>query len=416
VPCRCTREQWEKGRFAYLERYSNLGPLTRLTFETIIPQGRRGDAPNQERFRRAFETARSFAQTPQGWLVLLGPSGSGKTHLAAAIANLRIGQGHPALFIIVSDLLDHLRATFNPQSELSYDELFTQVRNAPLLVLDDLGQHSTTPWAQEKLFQIINHRFNLRLPTVVTSRVPLEEMEGGLSTRLGDPDLSQVYLVEERHPSPGEEMGGLELPLLKGMTFDRFEARPDLEREQRQSLNQALRLARNFAQTPESWLVLLGTNGCGKTHLAAAIANQCLAQGKPVLFVGVPDLLDHLRATFNPQSQVTHDRLFEQVRKAPLLILDDLGQHHSTPWAEAKLYQIIDYRYSARLPTVITSCQTLEEFDDRISSRMGDHSLSTVWVITAPDYRWDRKEGKATPPEPRPRRGRPSFTREGQIR
>ncbi len=406
-PCRCTEEQWERGRSAYLERFSNLGPLTRLSFETIIPQGRRSDGPNQERFRRALDASQAFARDPQGWLVLLGPSGSGKTHLAAAITNQRIAEGQPALFIIVSEFLDHLRSTFSPQSEVSFDELAAQVRGAPLLVLDDLGQHTTSPWAREKLFQIINHRFNLRLPTVVTTRVPLEETEEGMRTRLTDPDLSQVHLVEEG-PSPGEDqIGGLELELLKGMTFDRFKPRPDLEHDQRESLNYALSLARDFAGKPEGWLVLLGTNGCGKTHLAAAIANHETGRGRPALFMGVPDLLDHLRAAFNPQGGTTHDRLFEQVRRAPLLILDDFGQHHSTPWAEAKLYQIIDYRYSARLPTVITSCQALDEFDGRISSRMGDPSLSTVWFITAPDYRWDRGEKRAAPPGPGPRRGRP---------
>ncbi len=145
VPCRCSREQWERGRSAYLERFSNLGPLTRLSFKTIITQGRRSDSPNQERFRRALEASQAFARDPLGWLVLLGPSGSGKTHLAAAITNQRIADRQPALFIIVSEFLDHLRSTFSPQSEVSFDELSAQVRGAPLLVLDDLGLHTTSP-------------------------------------------------------------------------------------------------------------------------------------------------------------------------------------------------------------------------------------------------------------------------------
>jgi len=88
------------------------------------------------------------------------------------------------------------------------------------------------------------------------------------------------------------------------------------------------------------------------SHLAAAIANHRVARGHPALFVVVPDLLDHLRATFNPQSTVTFDQRFEEVRRAPLIVLDDLGTESATPWAREKLYQIFDYRYNARLPTV----------------------------------------------------------------
>jgi DNA replication protein DnaC len=52
------------------------------------------------------------------------------------------------LFVVVPDLLDHLRAAYNPDSEVGYDRLFEQVRNAPVLVLDDLGTQSATAWAQ----------------------------------------------------------------------------------------------------------------------------------------------------------------------------------------------------------------------------------------------------------------------------
>ncbi len=55
----------------------------------------------------------------------------------------------------------------------------------------------------------------------------------------------------------------------------------------------------------------------------------------------VPDLLDHLRATFSPSSTVSLDRRFEEVRTTPLLILDDLGTQSATPWAREKLYQIV---------------------------------------------------------------------------
>ena len=193
VPCQCTQKEWEENRLARLQRYSNLGSLTRLTFDNLVSRGRSGDPQNQERFLRAYQAADSFAQNPQGWLVFMGPSGCGKTHLSAAIANHCLRQAHPAFFISVPELLDHLRSTFSPSSDISYDELFEQVQGAPLLILDDLDTRSTTPWAQEKLFQIINHRFNNQLPTVITiaAGTDLEELEERWCTRLTDPSLSQ---------------------------------------------------------------------------------------------------------------------------------------------------------------------------------------------------------------------------------
>jgi DNA replication protein DnaC len=146
----------------------------------------------------------------------------------------------------------------------------------------------------------------------------------------------------------------------------------------------------------------MGVTGCGKTHLAAAIANYRYQANQPALFVVVPDFLDHLRSTFSPESKVSYDQLFERVKTAPLLILDDFGEQSTTPWAREKLYQVINYRYNARLATVITTRysleEILEEIDSSISSRLVDPKISTPFNIIAPDYRGDlRPSRKKTP-------------------
>ncbi len=179
------------------------------------------------------------------------------------------------------------------------------------------------------------------------------------------------------------------------MTFDNFDwKRLNLPPEPRQNLEMTYCAAMDFAKSPDGWLVLQGVNGCGKTHLAAAIANERLKAGEPVLFVVVPDFLDHLRSTFSPKSEVSYDQLFEEVRNTPLLILDDFGEQSTTPWAQEKLYQVINYRYNERKPTVITTCCSLDEIEDRISSRLADPRISNVFNITAPDYRSDKKPGQ----------------------
>jgi DNA replication protein DnaC len=304
---------------------------------------------------------------------------------------------------LVPDLLDHLRATFAPTSDVQYDEQFERVRTAPLLILDDLGTESSTPWAQEKLFQILNHRYNARLPTVITSNRQLETIDGRLRSRMVDPDLSIVMTIT----APDFRGGGdtlapaallSSLHLHEDQTFDTFNVdRPGLSEADRDNLHRALKLAREYAEDPRLWLALSGPYGCGKTHLAAAIANHRLQQGEPVLFVVVPDLLDHLRATFNPQSPTTYDRRFEEVRRTPLLILDDLGTESATAWAKEKLFQIFNYRYTARLVTVITTTDTPDDVDPRLMTRMADDLRCTFFVITAPGYRGAREPGAAKP-------------------
>ncbi|MCL4499407.1 MAG: ATP-binding protein [Chloroflexi bacterium] len=171
----------------------------------------------------------------------------------------------------------------------------------------------------------------------------------------------------------------------KDKTFDNFDG--DVT-----GAAEAYKAAREFAQNPlNRWLVLLGGCGCGKTHLAAAIANAAVGQHIPSLFTVVPDLLDHLRATFGPASTIQYDELFEKVRATPLLVLDDLGTENATPWAEEKLYQILNYRYNERLPTVITTNRELRSIDERIRSRMQDKALVTLVSITALDYRLREK-------------------------
>jgi DNA replication protein DnaC len=154
-------------------------------------------------------------------------------------------------------------------------------------------------------------------------------------------------------------------------------------------IQEAFRCAYEFAQDPNGWLLLIGPNGCGKTHLAAAIANKSLEDGALVLFATVPDLLDHLRAAFAPTSNEVYDQLFSRMREAEVLVLDDLGAQQSSPWANEKLFQLLNYRYNSRFPTVITAnSRGLQGIDERIRSRLTDASLVTTVILDrAMDYR-----------------------------
>jgi DNA replication protein DnaC len=187
LPCVCTLARREQRNDDERARLSNLDAFRDKTFATFNPFviGLRGIVP----------PVRTYAQRPDGWLTLIGPYGVGKTHLAAAISHEVLGRGQNVLFTVVPDLLDHLRATFGPQSTVSYDERFEFLRSVSLLILDDLGTESATPWAREKLYQLINHRYNYRLPTVVTTNLKPDAIEPRIYSRLCDPACGTLLTI-----------------------------------------------------------------------------------------------------------------------------------------------------------------------------------------------------------------------------
>jgi DNA replication protein DnaC len=394
VPCECRESDIEREKFQRLLKLSQLGALEGCTFKSFISEGIGLTDAKQRNLSMAYERALAYAQNPTGWLVFKGGYGCGKTHLAAAIANHRLNLGHAVLFINTPDLLDHLRGAFSPNADTSYDERFEQVRNAPLLVLDDLGAQSNTPWAQEKLYQILNHRYNAQLSTIITTNEELEAIDIRVRSRLADDRICTVIHIT----APDFRMGGVaqdqsdlsSLHLHEDKTFESFDLRQgELPQQEADNLLLAYETALEYAQSPRDWLVLNSiAYGNGKTHLAAAIANYVNKTGEPVLFVVVPDFLDYLKATFNPTTNARLDRRFDEVKKSPLLILDDLGTESATAWAREKLYQLFNYRYSARLATVITTATPMKELDRKLEARMLDgNRRSTFVVIKAPSYR-----------------------------
>jgi DNA replication protein DnaC len=410
VPCDCVLQESADMRLERLQRYSSLGALSRLSFDNLNPRGRSHNPKDQQQFTALVHDAIAFSEAPEGWILIHGPSGAGKTHVAAAIANACIARGTPALFVVVPDLLDHLRAAYSPTSEVGYDRLFDQVRGARVLILDDLGTQNATAWAQEKLFQVLNQRYNARLATVVTTNLPVDRLDERLRMRLTDPDLSRVYHVEAS--APAVDLGGLDaldLPRIREMTFENFDTRPaHVSQEQRLSVEEAWRRSMRYAEQPEDWLVLEGAHGCGKTHLAAAIANYRLAHGERPLFLVVPDLLDYLRYAMERDSRTSFFEVFERVRSAPLLILDDLGSQSDVAWVRDRLFQLLNHRYSARLPTVITiSRDSMERLEERTLARLYDPNVSAEIPIIAPAYRVDLD----APAPSASRAGRPQSTR-----
>lgn len=428
--CVCRAKDVAEAARARLFAMSNLDRLSHLTFDNFSPAGNEKakfmTTQERENLRSAFERSEEFARQPQGWLLLEGGYGCGKTHLAAAIANFAVNQGTPTLFITVPDLLDSLRFSFD-DPETTFEQRFEEIRNAGLLILDDFGTQNATPWAQEKLFQIMNYRYINKLPTVITTNLMLDEIEGRIRSRLQDEQfvthvkiLAPDYRRPEETSNPGISM--LSLPEMKAMTFKTFQPRDDevgteavttvtiektdkfgnkvktreitrvkVTKDDVRTLHEAHNAAVEFAEKPEGWLVFLGDSFCGKTHLAAAIGNYRMGLGGQALLVEVTALLDYLRQTFRPNSDVSFDRRFHEIRTTPLLILDDLKESGAgSVWAEDKLYSVLNYRYNAHLPTVITSTLRPEAFAlsyPNLWNKLLDPTKCQVLVINMPPYR-----------------------------
>jgi DNA replication protein DnaC len=199
IPCACTQAK----RAAAIR--AELPPtVVEMTFEAFCETGEN---------RTALAVARRFAADPweQGRdiLTLIGPNRKGKTHLAAAIVNTLLDRGEPALFENVPELLDYLRAGYSQSDGQGFDKRFARIKDASVLVLDDLGAEAnqdapaSVTWAQDKLYQIIDHRLMWQLPTVVTSNLRPDMMSARIGSRLRDERHAIVVAITSPRKTSG---------------------------------------------------------------------------------------------------------------------------------------------------------------------------------------------------------------------
>ena len=382
-PCPCQADSLSSNRLKRLRSYSNLGSLSRYTFESLDHQ-RIIDAADADLFLNAFREAMSFSDNPDGWLVLTGPPTTGKTHLAASIANALIERDREVLYMSLPDLLDELRSGFNPSNPLPYVEIYDRVSGAKILVLDDLGQHYPTEWAQEKLHQIINHRFNAQLPTVFVVEGPISHLDPLIASRLQDGQ--SVTIAETALPRlPATERWLPPSAMLTRMGFDSFRVfGSGIERQEREL---ALEAAKLFARKPQGWLVFSGPTGVGKTHLAVATTRVLLPHSR-IMYARVQQMLYRLQSTFGETRESSSFlSMLTQLSSVDVLVLDNLGAENNTQWNRATIEELLGTRHDAQLATVVTTEYKLSEQTGPIASRLTDLSFSQVFELTGADYR-----------------------------
>lgn len=141
--------------------------------------------------------------------------------------------------------------------------------------------------------------------------------------------------------------------------------------ENKRSFEVATDYIKNFREyfTQGKGLYLEGPCGTGKTHLAIAIALAIINTGVPVICKTSIDMLGDIKRCYERNSEVTEEEVLEAYKTVDLLIIDDLGKEQVTEWSVPVLYSILNERYEALLPTIITTNYNTTALAEKLSAK-----------------------------------------------
>jgi DNA replication protein DnaC len=194
------QREWEHmrrdARVATLRERSGLSKRMRgYTFANFKPYITPSAARATEKVENYLKNWEENREAGRG-LYFCGDVGTGKTHLAVAVMNEVMQRKRvPSLFVTVPEFLDNLREAYMiPGRDL--DEWMDTVKNADLLVLDDLGTERPTEWVRERLFVVVNHRYREALPTLFTSNIGPENLPAQLGNRTASRIIAMCEGIE----------------------------------------------------------------------------------------------------------------------------------------------------------------------------------------------------------------------------
>lgn len=151
--------------------------------------------------------------------------------------------------------------------------------------------------------------------------------------------------------------------------------------ENKRSFEVATDYIKNFREyfAQGKGLYLEGPCGTGKTHLAIAIALAIINTGVPVICKTSIDILGDIKRCYERNSEVTEEEVLEAYKTVDLLIIDDLGKEQVTEWSVPVLYSILNERYEALLPTIITTNYNTTALAEKLSAK-GDAETATAII------------------------------------
>lgn len=172
-----------KKRVESVFKQSKLGDrfLTR-TFDTF-----KVNDLNKKPHAAALKYAQNFQEYKKQGIGIMfnGGFGTGKTHLAAAITLHLLNQGIPVIFGTLINLLGKVKQTYSDYSE-SEENIIDTYCAVDLLVIDDLGKEKPTEWVLEKLYNIINTRYENNKPIIITTNFNYDELVRRLTVNGND--------------------------------------------------------------------------------------------------------------------------------------------------------------------------------------------------------------------------------------
>lgn len=146
--------------------------------------------------------------------------------------------------------------------------------------------------------------------------------------------------------------------LFKGAHVSDFHTLADAERR-RKAMSAIV-----WGNNPVGGLIIHGKYGTGKTHLAVAIYQQQWEDSRRALFVSCSTIIRGIKATFEVEG-ATAEQYMKPLATAEFLAIDDVGKQSETKWADEQIFDLINDRYGAMLPTLITTNKTPEELVDQ---------------------------------------------------
>ena len=173
----------------------------------LMEEQQRKAADERKRMERAGIPQRFFdSPLKDGWrcgAYLFGSIGVGKTWTAAGMARKALEDGATVRFMAGGAYLDAFKASYNGDYTAFY-----AMRNCGLLVLDDLGKERPSQWAVESLFKLVDHRYNVKKPVIITSNYPLNRL--GMRLTNGDPITAAAIVSRLSEMCPRVEVQGLD--------------------------------------------------------------------------------------------------------------------------------------------------------------------------------------------------------------
>lgn len=150
--------------------------------------------------------------------------------------------------------------------------------------------------------------------------------------------------------------------------------------ENKRSFEVATDYIKNFREyfTQGKGIYMEGPCGTGKTHLAIAIALAIINTGVPVICKTSIDILGDIKRCYERNSEVTEEEVLEAYKTVDLLIIDDLGKEQVTEWSVPVLYSILNERYEALLPTIITTNYNTSALAEKLSAKGDTETAAAI--------------------------------------